>query len=525
MVETIVVACIVAIIAALAGALIALRIERGAIQSIQAEHEAWGQAQENSRRIWERKQAKRFAEAEANLTTLMQEIREDWEAWKKKDAERIANLTQQYETLEKQSRLEQELARLPHVEEMPLGDEQSALLTQARSQWHPAMLRGVDLSGRDLSHRYLRSADLRETRLANANLFMADLSGALLTGANLRGADLSGANLSGADLREAVLADTNLQVADLRNALLSGTNLIGARHLSKQQLAEARFDEATRLDDDSDLTEPQLPIVRITANLSDTPLPHEEVGASPVENHETANADEPFLQQPVVEAVAAAPITSEQPDAPPVDTKAMPEMPAFLALLDEPALGEQPAAVHDEAIPEMSISSGFPDEPAFDEQPDFAPVDIEAISEQPVSSASADEFESAFSEQTDAPLIDAEAIPETPLPLALDDEYYEDEQEVIAHEQGDDHDTDAPTQLEAPETNFATLLPDLESLLEHATDSQFFSPLAPNDSLLDLQVTDRLVEQQEEAPADETHTTPPRPKHHKSKRARATKRG
>lgn len=469
MVETIVVACIVGVIAALAGALIALRIERGAIQSIQAEHEAWEQAQENSRRIWERKQAKRFAEAEANLTTLMQGIREDWEAWKKKDAERIAALTQQYETLEKQSRLEQELARLPHVEEMPLGDEQSALLTQARSQWHPAMLRSVDLSGRDLSHRYLRSADLRETRLANANLFMADLSGALLTGANLRGADLSGANLSRADLREAVLADTNLQVADLRNALLSGTNLIGARHLSKQQLAEARFDEATRLDDDSDLTEPQLPIVRITANLSDTPLPHEEVGAAPVENHEADNADEPFLQQPVVEVVAAAPITSEQPDAP--------------------------------------------------------PIDAEAISEQSIASSSTDEFEAAFSEQTDAPLIDAEAIPETPLPLALDEEQYEDEQEAIAHGQGDDYDTDAPAQLEAPETSFATLLPDLESLLEHATDSQFFSPLAPNDSLLDLQVTDRLVEQQEEAPPAEGHSAAPRPRHHKSKRARATKRG
>lgn len=436
MVETIVVACIVGVIAALAGALIALRIERGAIQSIQAEHEAWEQAQENSRRTWERKQTKRFAEAEVNLTTLMQGIREDWEAWKKGDAERIAALTQQYETLEKQSRLEQELARLPHVEEMPIGEEQSALLTPARSQWHPAMLRGVDLSGRDLSHRYLRSADLRETRLANANLFMADLSGALLTGANLRGADLSGANLSGADLREAILADTNLQVADLRNALLSGTNLIGARHLSKQQLAEARSDEATRLDDDSDLTEPQLPIVRITANLSDTPVAHEEDGAASIENHETDNANEPFLQQPVVEAVATAPIASEQPHA---------------------------------------------------------------------------------------PLIDADAIPETPLPLALDDKHYEDEQEVIVYEQGDDHDTDAPAQLKAPGTGFATLLPDLESLLEHAADAQFFSPLAPNDSLLDLQVTDRLVEQQEETPAVETHPAPPRPKQHKSKRARATK--
>ena len=435
MIATIVVVCIVAVAASLAGALIALRVERGTVKSIQAEHEAWEQAQENYRRTWERKQAKRFAEAEAKFTALTQEIRADWETWAKKDAERIAALAQQYDTLEKQSQLEQELARLPHVEEMPLGEEQSALLTHARTQWHPALLRGVDLSGRDLSHRYLRSADLREARLVNANLFMSDLSGALLTGANLRGADLSGANLSGADFRDAILADTNVQVADLHNTLLVGANLIGARHLSKQQLADARYDDATRLDDDTDLTEPQLPIVRITAHLSIPPQVDATADIPPAENHETADTNAPALQEALVEIVLPiAPIVHEQTDAPPADVG---------------------------------------------------------------------------------------TIPETPLPLAEDDEPTIEEQEGITHEQSDADPTEASTLASATEASFATLLPDLESLLESSTDSQFFSPLAPNDSLLDLQVTDQLVKQQEEAPTVETATVAPRPKHSKGRRTRA----
>jgi type II secretory pathway pseudopilin PulG len=465
MVETIVVVCIVAIIASLFGALIALRIERGAIQGIQAEHEAWEQAQENYRRTWERKQAKRFADAEAKFAALTQSIREDWEAWKKKDTERIEALAQQYETLEKQSRLEQELARLPHVEEMPLGEDQS--LSQARSQWHPAILRGVDLSGRDLSHRYLRSADLREARLVNANLFMSDLSGALLTSANLQGADLSGANLSGADLRDAILADTNLQVADLRHALLVGANLIGARHLSKEQLAEARYDDATRLDDDTDLTEPQLPIVRITAQLSDTLQVSDVADAAPIADRETDDTNEPTQQQPIVEAIVAAPVIPELSATSPAESETTSEIP---------------------------LSPTPPDEPAFDEQPDIAPVEIGVI-------------------------------PETPLPLALEDEPSMDEPAAIVDEQNDPQSADAPALLAVPEASFASLLPDLEALLESSADSQFFSPLAPNGSLLDLHITDQLVEQQEETPTVEAKATTSRPKHGKSRRSRATNRG
>jgi uncharacterized protein YjbI with pentapeptide repeats len=61
-----------------------------------------------------------------------------------------------------------------------------------------AGLRGLDLSGYDLSRADLRGADLRGTSLRRANLSGADLEGANLFKAVLDGADLAGAFLNGA---------------------------------------------------------------------------------------------------------------------------------------------------------------------------------------------------------------------------------------------------------------------------------------------------------------------------------------
>ena len=58
-----------------------------------------------------------------------------------------------------------------------------------------ASLRGLDLSGFDLSRADLRGADLRGTKLCDA-----DLSGAHLEGANLFKTVVDGANLAGAFL-------------------------------------------------------------------------------------------------------------------------------------------------------------------------------------------------------------------------------------------------------------------------------------------------------------------------------------
>jgi uncharacterized protein YjbI with pentapeptide repeats len=91
------------------------------------------------------------------------------------------------------------------------NDDHVAVLRRGAAAWNSwraaqnitpdlsgAGLRGLDLSGFNLSHADLRGADLRGT-----NFSQASLSGAHLEGANLFKAVLDGADLAGAFLYEA----------------------------------------------------------------------------------------------------------------------------------------------------------------------------------------------------------------------------------------------------------------------------------------------------------------------------------
>ena len=71
---------------------------------------------------------------------------------------------------------------------------------------------GVDISGKDLSHRDLTGADL-----SKANLSQADLTGANLIRADLTKADLTEANLIRANLNGADLTFANLKGANMKN--------------------------------------------------------------------------------------------------------------------------------------------------------------------------------------------------------------------------------------------------------------------------------------------------------------------
>jgi uncharacterized protein YjbI with pentapeptide repeats len=130
-----------------------------------------------------------------------------------------------------------------------------------------AFMHHADLSNADLRESDLRRADLREANLQRANLREArlqnaDLRGADVTGARFKLAKLAGANLKEvngsracfeeADLTGANMTGANLQAADLTGAKLDGTNLAGADlrgviGLTREQLAQARCDERTRV--------------------------------------------------------------------------------------------------------------------------------------------------------------------------------------------------------------------------------------------------------------------------------------
>ena len=73
---------------------------------------------------------------------------------------------------------------------------------------------------------------------------MPDLSYANLQGANLEGANLDKANLEGANLDKA-----NLHGAGLWKANLEGATLLESRGLTREQIAKAIIDKATKLPD------------------------------------------------------------------------------------------------------------------------------------------------------------------------------------------------------------------------------------------------------------------------------------
>ena len=180
---------------------------------------------------WEHTQESHLELRYLEFTKQVQSIHQAWQAWEAANSERIEALAHQYEVAVTQWNIEHEVAQLPHVDDIPLPASPTSPRQYIFVNWQPARLFRANLSGRDLSYRYLGYADLREAQLAGTNFYMADLSGACLAGADLTGADLSCADLCAADLRDAILKDANLVAADLDEAILDGANLEGVRAL------------------------------------------------------------------------------------------------------------------------------------------------------------------------------------------------------------------------------------------------------------------------------------------------------
>jgi uncharacterized protein YjbI with pentapeptide repeats len=114
-------------------------------------------------------------------------------------------------------------------------DEHIAVLSRGAATWSArraehnevpdlsrAALRGLDLTGFDLSRADLRSADIRGTKLCGADLSGARLEAANFFKAELDGADLAGAHLDGAQfLNCAQLVVTRNWQSAFRDATLA----------------------------------------------------------------------------------------------------------------------------------------------------------------------------------------------------------------------------------------------------------------------------------------------------------------
>lgn len=293
MVELWIIIVILCLLISTGSALIALRIQHRSLDNSRQEREAWQQAQEGRQRTWEVRQGKHILDAEKKLADQLKDARREWRDWS-------VQVQQEHQEWRDSVDLEQELTRLPHIEQVELASQTPGGRLQPPN-WQPPTLYKADLQGRDLSYRYMERADLREAQLAGTNLYMADLTGASLTGASLQEACLIGANLSGADLRGADLTAANLMVADLHNAVLHGAKLTGARGLTAEQLQTAIYDSTTVIDSSIDITLPRIPGVQTT--------PRELLSSGPTHDKHTdelATSDESASTNPSTEALLPA---------------------------------------------------------------------------------------------------------------------------------------------------------------------------------------------------------------------------
>jgi uncharacterized protein YjbI with pentapeptide repeats len=259
---------IISLLATTLGVLVACKIQARILHKTGLEHEAWQHAQEAHQNLWEVKQRKLVLELEQSLNKQMEELHNAWHRWEYNAAQQYAKLT-----------LEQKLASLPYIEDIPVPSDENPKLEHIPSPSqlsHPFSFFRAELRGQDLSRRFLQHADFREAQLENANFYMTDLAGASFKGANLSGANLTGANLKGADLRDAILTGANMLVTDLNGTILNGADLRGARNLTAEQFNSTVYNNETQINLEQDITHPRIARIHY-ADLTSSP------GAIPVE--------------------------------------------------------------------------------------------------------------------------------------------------------------------------------------------------------------------------------------------------
>jgi hypothetical protein len=392
MIQLFIVSALIGLLAALVGIFIAMKIQFRSLTRLQMQQEAWQRAQEAHQRTWEVRQGSHALDVEKKLSRQIQQVEETWQTWEVRDQERIAAMTQEFQMLMGKLNLEHELAKLPHTDETPLLSNDHGQSQQPFKNWRPPTFCGADLSGRDLSNRYLVRVDFREARLAGTNFYMADLRGACLAGADLTDADLSGADLSGADLRSTILKGANLLVADMHNAVLNGANLRGIRNLTADQAYSAIFDNATQFDADFDVTLPRIRSIRFTVYTESTPLVSLQSSQIVKQLEAPRNTVEAMPTITPPEATEKQPAVSESPSE---------------AIEKQPAVSESLADSADTVPPASAIAIRTP-ETADEPQPDTEDI----ISTEAISNA-------ALPDATGEPLPDSEeTIPHQAITLA-----------------------------------------------------------------------------------------------------------
>ena len=110
----------IVLVATLTGVVFVLLVQRYRSRVLSAHQLTWENASKRSQQIWKVQQEKRVAGVEQSANASMQHLQTTWKAWEAKDRSLIASTAQQTYTTLLHVRLEQEIARIPHTDEVPL---------------------------------------------------------------------------------------------------------------------------------------------------------------------------------------------------------------------------------------------------------------------------------------------------------------------------------------------------------------------------------------------------------------------
>ena len=118
--ETIQLVGIIVLVAIITSIVFVLQVQRRYAKALSIRHEEWENTQKRSLQIWEIQQEKCAIELEHSLTAYVQHVGTAWQEWEAKDTSLIASTVNKSQSALQLTTLEQEVVRLPFIDEVPL---------------------------------------------------------------------------------------------------------------------------------------------------------------------------------------------------------------------------------------------------------------------------------------------------------------------------------------------------------------------------------------------------------------------
>ncbi len=120
--ETMLLIGTIVLVAIITSVFFVLLVQRRYVKTLSTRQDEWESTQKRSLQTWEIQQEKRAVELENSLTAHVQHVEIQWKEWEAKDTSLIASAVQQSQSVLRRTKLEQEVVRLPYIDEVPLKE-------------------------------------------------------------------------------------------------------------------------------------------------------------------------------------------------------------------------------------------------------------------------------------------------------------------------------------------------------------------------------------------------------------------